>query len=147
MSGSDQHDAGIGPLARKVLANQALMRRLLARAQQPDFDFDEWSELRAAYADNYRRVAANRDSRDWDEDVRLRHQFAQSYDLDIEVRQIAQIGSTVFVDTIETIIGPGGFSVNTLGVIEFDEDGKITTTTTYQLWSPDQVPRHVAQKQ
>jgi len=146
MSGADQYDVDIKPLARKVLANQAVMRRLLARAKQPDFSFDEWSELRAAYADDYRRVAANRDSRDWDEDVRLRHQFAQSYDLDIEVRRITQIGNTVFIDTIETIIGPGGFSINTLGVVEFDNDGKIITTTTYQQWSPDQVPRHLAQE-
>ena len=146
MTDSVQDAADIGPLARKVLANQAVMRRLLARARQPDFSFAEWSELRADYADEYRRVAANRDSRDWDEDVRLRHQFARHYDLDIEVRRIAQIGRTVFVDTVETIIGPDGFSINTLGVVEFDADEKIIRTTTYQQWSPDQVPRHVAQE-
>ncbi len=151
MSDAERDDVDSGPLVRKLLVNQAAMLRLLARARQPDFHFDEWSELRADYADTFRRVAANRDSRDWDEDIRLKHQFAQSYDLAIEVRRIAQIGRTVFVDTVETIIssgiGPGGFSVNTLGVVEFDKDGKIITTTTYQQWSPDQIPRHLAQEQ
>lgn len=146
MSG-DQDHGGIGPLARKLLRNQAAMLRMVARAKQPGFRVSEWDELRASYADGFRRIAANRDSRDWDEDVRLRHEFAQRYDLDIEVRRIAQVGRTVFIDTVETIIGPGGFSINTLGVVEFDEDERIITTTTYQQWSPDQVPRHLAQEQ
>ena len=136
----------IGPLADIVLANQAAMLRLIVRARQPGFCMEEWNALRAAYADDFRRIAANRDSRDWEEDLRLRHQFAQGYDLEIAVRRIAQVGRTVFVDAIETIIGPGGFAVNTLAVIEFDEDDKIRSTTTYQQWSPDQQPRHLAQE-
>jgi len=36
-----------------------------------------------------------------------------------------------------------GFSVNTLGVLEFDDAGKIRRSATFQQWDPQRVPTHV----
>jgi hypothetical protein len=35
------------------------------------------------------------------------------------------------------------FSINTLGVVEFSDAGKIVRNTTYQQWDPQRVPGHV----
>ena len=96
----------------------------------------------------FRRVAANRESRDWDEDIRLRHQFAVICDFNYEIRRIAEVGNTVYVDLIETMTTPDdSFSVNTLGVMEFNEPGKLRRNTTYQQWDPDRVPTHVGRQE
>jgi len=61
------------------------------------------------------------------------------------VRRIVEAEGTVFVDAIETVVTANErFTVNTLGVVEFDTAGKIRRKTTYQQW--DRPPLHVARE-
>ena len=114
-------------------------------AKQPGFEERAWDELAALYAvDVFERLAANRETRGWAEDVRLRHQFAVIADFHSEVRRIAEVGDRVYIDVIETVITKDdSFAVKTFGVLEFDAAGKIRRTTTYQQWDPDRTPSHV----
>jgi hypothetical protein len=146
MAPSSQTFDGLGPNGRKALRGLEITERLVRQAGQPGFTEERWSELAELYAgDEFRRIAANRESRDWDEDIRLRHQFALMAEFSFSIRRIAEVGNTVYVDTIETVkIDSAEFSVNTLGVIEFNQAGLIFRSTTYQQWDPGRVPGHVA---
>jgi hypothetical protein len=138
----------LGPLGRTALRAMEITDRLVKKAKTPGFSLEEWDELAALVAvDEFRRVAANRESRDWHEDITLRHQFAVVCDFTYEIRRIAESGNVVYVDLIETITAKdGSFSVNTLGVMEFNEAGKLLRNTTYQQWDPDRVPTHVGRQ-
>jgi len=145
MAAIDRQFGGLGPNGRAALRAMEITDRLVRQAKQPGFREDAWDELAALYAvEEFQRVAANREVRDWNEDIRLRHQFALVADFGHEIRRIAEAGDVVFVDAVETIVTrDNSFSVNTLGVIEFDRAGRIRKTTTYQQWDPQRVPGHV----
>lgn len=135
----------LGRNGRTALRAMEITERLVREAKRPGFRKDAWQELAALHAvDIFQRVAANREARGWDEDVHLRHQFAVVADFSYAIRRIAEVGNLVYVDTIETVATGGDvFSVNTLGVLEFDDAGRIRKNTTYQQWDPHRVPGHV----
>jgi hypothetical protein len=137
---------GLGPLALKVLESMEVAERLMGRAREPGAGVEIWHELGSLIdVDTYQRIAANRDARRFDEDVRLLHRTARIAEIEIVVRRIAEADGTVFVDALETVItGSDRFTVNTLGVVEFDAAGKIRRKTTYQQW--DRPPTHVAKE-
>lgn len=146
MTSANRNFGELGRNGRVALQTLEITEGLVKQAGQPGFSEDAWDELAALYAvDEFQRVAANRESRDWAEDIRLKHQFALIADFSHEIRRIAEVGDTVFVDTIETVgIDGESFSVNTLGVLEFNSEGLIRKATTYQQWDPERVPGHVA---
>lgn len=135
----------LGANARTALRAIAITDRLVRQAKQPGFSTNAWNELAELHAvDEFQRIAANREARGWDEDVRLRHQFALVADFSYQIRRIADVGKVVFVDMIETLVTKDdSFSINTLGVVEFNGAGKIVKNTTYQQWDPQRVPGHV----
>ena len=145
MTADQDRFANLGPNGRAAVLGLEINDRLVRQAKEPGFRKDAWDELAVLYAvDVFRRIAANRESRNWDEDVSLRHQFAQIAGFEHDIRRVAEVGNTVYVDVIETIIMKDQtFAINTLGILEFDEDGLITKSTTYQQWDPDRVPTHV----
>lgn len=136
--------AGLGRNGQNALRTLEITDRLVRQAKLPGFGMAAWDEFAALVAvEAYQRVAANRESRGWDEDIRLRHQFALVADFEIEIRRIAEAGDTVFMDVIETIATKEDrFSVNTLAVLEFDGAGKLLRNTTFQQWDPQRVPGH-----
>jgi len=135
----------LGPNGRTALRSLEITDRLVRQAKRPGFHEDAWDELAKLVAvDGFQRIAANREARDWYEDVRLRHQFALVADFTHEIRRIAEVGNTVFMDVIESICTKNdSFSINTIGVLEFDNSGKIRSNTTFQQWDPQRVPGHV----
>lgn len=137
--------AHLGPNGRAAVLGLEINDRLVRRAKEPGFSKDAWDELAALYAvGEFRRIAANRESRDWDEDVNLRDQFARIAGFEHEIRRVAEVGNTVYIDVIETVVTKEqSFAVNTLGILEFNEEGLITKSTTYQQWDPGRVPTHV----
>ncbi len=141
----EEWGASLGANGKTALRSLEIADRLVRAAKLPGFREDAWDELAALHAiDVFERIAANRESRGWDEDVRLLHQFAQLASFGHEIRRIAEVGNTVFKDVIETIVTKDdSFSVNTLGVLEFDDAGKICRSTTFQQWDPRRVPTHV----
>ena len=122
------------PLSQKVIDYFDTTARLVKRAKQPDFSQEEWDELAALIAvDAYERVAANKGSRNWREDVALRSQWSGMIDFDTEIRRVKEVGNLVYVDLVETITANGKTNkVNTLGVFEFDAAAKISRLLTYQ---------------
>lgn len=137
--------AALGRNGRNALRKLEITDRLVRQAKQPGFHEDAWDELAAlVVVEEFQRIAANRETRSWGEDIRLLHQFALVADFSHEIRRITEIGNTVFIDVIETVVTEDdSFSVNTLGVLEFDDAGKIRRNTTFQQWDPQRVPRHV----
>ena len=137
--------AELGRNGQNLLRSLEITDRLVRQAKQPGFHEDEWNELVTLFAvEEFRRVAANREARSWHEDIRLLHQFALVAEFNHQIRRITEIGNTVFLDVIETIIlKDDRFSVNTLGVIEFDAAGRIRRNTTFQQWDPERVPVHI----
>ena len=135
----------LGRNGRTALRMLEITDRLVHQAKQPGFSVDAWDELAVlVVVDEFQRIAANRESRGWSEDIRLLHQFALVAEFGHQLRRITEIGNTVFMDVIETIVtNTDSFSVNTLGVVEFDDAGKISRRTTFQQWDPKRVPTHV----
>lgn len=144
MSGRVAKQEPPGPLAAKVLAFMSTIERLVARAKQPDFRMEEWDQLKDfVEPDGYERIAANRETRGWDEDLQLRDRFARIARFETEIRRIAEAGNIVYLDIIEHIIlDHERFAVNSLGVFEFNDAGKLCRNISYQQWDPDRLPAH-----
>ncbi len=130
--------ANPGPLSRKVIEFIDTTARLVKRAKQPDFSPDEWNVLAALVAvDAFERVSANKGSRNWQEDMALRSQWSANADFDSKIRRIKELGNLVYMDIEENIRAPGQTtSVNTLGIFEFNEAGKLRKVTAYQQLDP-----------
>jgi hypothetical protein len=136
-----------GELAERAMAYFDINARLAKRARQPDFSQEEWHELAQLIAvDEFARVAANKGSRNWQEDLTLRSQWAGRIDFDTEIRRIKEVGNLVYVDLVETITANANVeSVNTLAVFEFNASGKLSKLTTYQQVTPEPGNLKVAQ--
>lgn len=145
MTATDPRFAHLKRNGRTALRVMEITDRLVRAAKLPGFREEAWDELAALFdTDRYQRIAANRETRGWDEDIRLRHQFALVAEFGHEIRRIVETGDTVFFDTIEILVTKDdSFSINTLGVMEFDEAGLIVRNTTYQQWDPERAPGHV----
>lgn len=144
MSGRTAKPRPPGPLSAKVLEFMATIECLVARAKQPDFRMEEWEKLKEfVEPDGYERIAANRETRGWDEDLRLRDRFARIARFETGIRRIAEAGNVVYLDLVEHIIlEHERFAVNSLGVFEFNDAGKLCRNISYQQWDSDRLPGH-----
>ncbi len=134
MTNTNAGTANPGQLSQKVIEFIDTTARLVKRAKQPDFSPDEWNELAALVAvDEFERVSANKDGRNWQEDMALRSQWSANADFDSKIRRIKEAGNLVYMDIVENVTANGHTnSVNTLGIFEFNEAGKLRKVTAYQ---------------
>jgi hypothetical protein len=123
-----------GPLSRKVLEFEAVMKRLVKAAKDPAFTVAEWAPL-AAYAatGEFERVGTWLEVMNWEQYTAFLTQWATaSLGFDTVLRRISELPGLVYLELEERHTRPDGVSVvNSLSVYEFNDDRKIRHLDVY----------------
>lgn len=127
---------------RKVLEYSLIMKQLVDRAKEPDFDVDSWALLTELVAiDEFDRVGNFKELMDWDQYTTFLTSWATNAQWECSFKRIAEIAATVFLELEERSSAGGATSaVNSMSVYEFNADGKICHIDIYlQMAIPEEL--------
>jgi hypothetical protein len=125
--------AAEGPLSAKVLEFVEALQATVARASEPGFGPDSWSELAEWVAiDDFERVGSRKEVTNWQEYTGFLTKVASASGssterrFSTETRRITETGNLVFLELREiSEIGAQTTVVNSMLVYEFDDSGRI----------------------
>ena len=119
-----------GPLTRKVMEYQEVMKRLVPSAHEPQ-DWDPLAQLVAI--DEFERVGTFREVHNWQQYVQMLCQWAGSIGtFETSVKQITELPGLVYFEIEERHFAEERTTVvNSLTVFEFDGDEKIRNIRVY----------------
>jgi hypothetical protein len=119
-----------GPLTRRVIEYQELMKRLVPTAHTPK----DWAPLADLVAtDAFERVGTFREVHDWPQYVDLLCKWAGSIGtFETTVKLITEVDNVVYFEIEERHFDKDRVTVvNSLSVFEFDDDAKIRSLRVY----------------
>ena len=122
----DEH----GPLARKVLEYQDVMKQLVPTIKARE----DWAPLESLVAvDEFERVGTRREVQDWREYTELLTHWAGAIErFETTVQRVSELPGLVYFAAEERHFGGQGVTVvNSLSVFEFDADEKIRRLSVY----------------
>lgn len=129
------------PLTRAVLEYGAVFKRLTNQAREPGFTIEDWTPLAALVAvDEFERVGCFKEIVNWDQYVRLLHQWAPTLsDWDSTLKHVTEADGRVFLELEErATTGETTDVVNSMSVYEFNPAGKLVHLDIYLQRAMDQ---------
>lgn len=119
-----------GPLTRKVMQYQEVMKQLVPTARTPQ----DWAPLAEfASVDHFERIGTFLEVHDWQQYTEMLSQWARSIDtFETRVKRISELLEPVYFEIEERHIrNQRAHVVNSMTVFEFDADAKIRHLTVY----------------
>jgi hypothetical protein len=123
-----------GPLSRKVLDYEAVLKHLVRAASQPGFTTADWAPLAEFVATGeFERVGTWLEVMDWPRYTEFLTQWASaSMGFETTVRRVSELPGLVYLEIEERHTRPGGVAVvNSLSVYEFNAAAKIRHLDVY----------------
>ena len=120
----------IGPLTRKVMKYQDIVRQLVPTVKTPE----DWAPLASLIAiDRFERIGTFLEVQNWQQYAEMLTQWAQSVDsFETTVRRVTELPNLVYFEIEERhFFGDNAHAVNSLTVFEFDTDAKICHVAVY----------------
>ena len=119
-----------GPLTRKVLQYQEVMKQLVPTARTPR----DWAPLAEfASVDDFERIGTFLEVHDWQQYTEMLSRWAGSIDtFETTVKRISELPGLVYFEIEERHVrNQRAHIVNSMTVFEFDADAKIRHLTVY----------------
>ena len=119
-----------GPLTRKVLQYQEVMKQLVPTARTPR----DWAPLAAfPSVDDFERIGTFLEVHDWQQYTEMLSRWAGSIDtFETTVKRISELPGLVYFEIEERHVrNQRAHIVNSMTVFEFDADAKIRHLTVY----------------
>jgi hypothetical protein len=133
MADNDSIPENPGPLSRKVLEYERIVKSLVLRAKQPGYTKDDWAPLAELIAvDDFERIGIRREVMTWPEYLDFLTQWATSKEFETILRRITEVPGRVFFEIEERHIkGDDVTVINSMNVFEFDDEGRIRHLDVY----------------
>jgi hypothetical protein len=120
----------LGPLSRRVMQYQHLMKQLVPTARAPQ----DWAPLAEFVAvDHFQRIGTFLEVHDWQQYTEMLSQWAGSIDtFETTVKRMSELPELVYFEIEERHVrNQRAHLVNSMTVFEFDADAKIRRLTVY----------------
>ena len=121
-------------LSQHVRDFEAIVKRLVKAAKDPDFTAADWAPLAEFVATGeFERVGTWMEVMNWQQYTEFMTQWAKSSKgFDTVLRRISELPGLVYLELEERHTRPGGVaSVHSLSVYEFNDQGKIKHLDVY----------------
>jgi hypothetical protein len=119
-----------GPLTRKVMQHQDIVRQLVPTVKTPD----DWAPLASLIAvDDFERVGTFLEVQNWQQYAEMLTGWANSVDsFETSVRRVTEVSQLVYFEIEERhFFGGNAHVVNSMSVFEFDDAAKISHVNVY----------------
>ena len=120
----------LGPLTRKVMQYQEVMKQLVPTARTPQ----DWAPLAEfASVDHFERIGTFLEVHDWRQYTEMLSQWTRSIDtFETTVKRTSELPGLVYFEIEERHIrNQRAHTVNSMTVFEFDAEAKIRHLTVY----------------
>jgi hypothetical protein len=124
----------LGPLSRKVLEYERIVKNLVLRAkEQPGYSKEDWAPLAELIAvDEFERIGIWREAMTWPEYLDFMTEWATTKGFATRLRRISEVGRLVFFEIEEHHIkGEHVTIINSMNVYEFNDKGRIRHLDVY----------------
>ena len=122
-----------GPLARKALEFQDIVKRTVVAAKEPGFGPEGWAELGELVAvDRFERIGTFMEVMDWPEYTVFMTKWAKRGEFATTLRRVSEVPGVAYLEIEERHTrGDDITVVNSLTVFAFDDAGLITHLDVY----------------
>ena len=125
----------IGPLTRKVMQYQDIVRQLVPTVKTPE----DWAPLASLIAvDRFERIGTFLEVQNWQQYAEMLTGWADSVDsFETTVRRVTELSDLVYFEIEERhFFGGNAHVVNSMTVFEFDTDANICHIDVYLQQAP-----------